>query len=113
MFTMTETSPVCPYCRCDRCTLEVGDFFCPTCGAEFDRHTAIVMERLEPYYRAERIGGYHARGNWDYLWCAPEFTREELRGYARGFLAAAHSTNNTLALWLHGERANRDASWRD
>jgi hypothetical protein len=109
---MTQTYPACPYCGCTECTPDIGDYFCTRCGANFDMSTACRMSSLQPYHRAYRIGDHHARENWDYLWCAPEFTREELRGYASGFLSAAYSCNRD-ALWLHGEQAKRDASWRD
>jgi hypothetical protein len=90
-----------------------GDFDCPRCGATFARELAGIMERLKPEIRAERIGRYHAMHNWDYLWQAPKFTRDELRAYAQGFLSAAYTSGNTMAVWLHEAQAQRDASWRD
>lgn len=113
MITTIYGNPKCPYCRCNECTMGYGDFFCPTCGATFTRGLAGVMEVLKPEVRAERIGRYHALHNWDYLWCVPEFTREELRAYANGFLSSAYTSGNTMAVWLYEAQAQQDASWRE
>jgi hypothetical protein len=90
-----------------------GDFSCPTCGSDFTKGFANQMAAFKPEIRAERIGDHHARDNWAYLWCAPEFTREELRGYARGFLSAAYTTRNSSAVWLYEAQAKQDAYGRD
>ena len=71
MFSMTQTYPACPYCQCAKSTMGYGDYDCPRCGANFTVGLAITLNRLKPEIRAERIGDYHARNNWAYLW----FTR--------------------------------------
>jgi hypothetical protein len=68
---------------------------------------------MKPEERAERIGRHHALDNWDYLWCVRDFTRDELRAYAQGFLSSAYTSGNTMAIWLYEKQARRDASWRD
>lgn len=90
----------CPYCK-GAARLDRVDYACPTCGAEFSTEIACRMQGMNPLARAERIGDYHGRYGWGYLWCMPEMDRETLRRYAAGFIRAAP----------HDLEA--DTAWRD
>lgn len=99
-------NPKCPFCGSDS-VFDEGAYFCATCGGEFDLSFACLMMGLSPPARAERIGDYHGRYGWGYLWCQPKMDREILRAYANGFLMAAPHD------YLDGDQARRDAFGRD
>lgn len=101
-------APDCPYCR-NSGTFAMLDYACTACGAEYDRGTAMRIERLSPTMWAWRAGDYQGARGDAYLFMMPELSREELRHYAQGYLSAATARRDEATLWLYGPQARVDA----
>jgi hypothetical protein len=104
----------CPFCsgrvrRDSSCGFECGE-----CGIPYNDVVAARLSRMSPYYRENFIGTYHAENGHPYHWMHQPQTREEERGYARGWMTAPLRNNAAIVnrrLW--DKEAARDASmWR-